>query len=125
VTGGAITLEEEASNVCGGLLYTCICEPVPLEAGLVPGTAQALKKKITEITLRLLDTVGGKIGPDEAKLHPIPLTSFGADPLALKSGDYRIPWHGQWEQEGRLLVIQDEPYPITILAAIITVTTNG
>ena len=125
VTGGAITLEEAASNVCGGLLYTCICEPVPLEAGLVPGTAQGLTKKITEVTVRLLDTVGGKIGPSEAKLHPIPLTSLGDDPLALKSGDYHIPWHGQWEQEGRVLIVQDEPYPMTILAAIITVTTNG
>jgi hypothetical protein len=62
VKGGRIELEYPAKVVQVGLPYTSIFETVNMEFNLQDGTTQGRRKRIVNITLRLIESGGGVIG---------------------------------------------------------------
>ena len=68
VSSGQITLDVEASVVQVGLPYDCDLETLKIEVQTGNGTAQGKKSRCPEVIIRLLDSRGGKAGPDSDHL---------------------------------------------------------
>jgi len=115
---GSITLSRVASTVQAGLGYTSALTPMRLEFAGVRGSAQTRIKRITEVALRLYRTLGGKVGPDAARLEPL-LYRSSADPMdgppALFTGDKSVRFPQGWSSDGLLTLVQDQPLPMTVL----------
>jgi hypothetical protein len=84
----------------------------------VPGgeTVEGLPRSWDSIFLRVHDTIGGKVN-GEPLLYP-------ADPLSTNvpyTGDVKATGQG-WDTEGRITIVQDQPYPITVLATFGTLS---
>lgn len=123
VSGGQITLAEEASVVHVGEGFTGTLETMDLEGGGTIGTAQTKKKSVYQVGLRLLDTLGLDIGTDYYRLtsrvlresvdlmdNPPPL--FTGDEV-IKFDDNGIEEPG-WSRSKRIIAQQNLPLPATV-----------
>lgn len=126
VTGGAITLQWDATTVQIGLPQTAKLTTMPLEAGSANGTSQGKIKRITNVNVRFMNTLGGKLGRDDPSnpvfdeiLFRTPDTAMNeAIPVVsgfMPADTYSFPWPAGYEQEGRLTYLNDEPYPATVV----------
>ena len=107
-----------AAQVHAGLGYAARLTPMRLEFSGSRGSAQTRTKRITEVSLRLFRSLGGKVGPDGAHLEPL-LYRSSADamdgPPALFTGDKTVRFPQGWSPEGVLTLVQDQPLPMTVL----------
>ena len=81
------------------------------------GDCLSARKKVTALTVRLYDTVGGIYGRDETNTYSIPYKSgevFTDD--TLFTGYVHIPFEGWYDRSGRIVIQQQEPYPMTVLS---------
>ncbi len=124
---GTLTLDRAASVAHVGLGYVSVLSPMPLEAGSPRGTSQSKRKLVTEVSVRFYETVGGKVGPDENALETI-VSRTPDDPMDQpvppKSVDKRVPFPGGWDSGGRILVVQDQALPMTVLLMVPTMVVN-
>jgi hypothetical protein len=115
---GSIGLPRPAATVHAGLGYVSKLRPMRLEYSGARGSAQTRTKRITEVSLRLLRSLGGKVGPDETRLEPL-LYRSSADPMdgppALFTGDKTVRFPQGWSLDGVLTLVQDQPLPMTVL----------
>ncbi len=116
---GTLTLPQPASIVHVGLPYVSDMAPMGLSADLQDGTSQSRLLQVTGVFLRLQDTIGGKVGPDAARLDRVETgdTLFSGLVKANIASDYIIGatvWYRQ-----------DAPFPATILAMLPEVTIGG
>ena len=123
VTAGVITLESECNIITVGLPYTMRLQPESIE---LPGSpTMGAKRRISKATLRLYNSLGGKVGPDEANLEELKYRStdipFGSPP-SLFTGIMDIPVDSSSEQEASILILNDQPLPMTVLALITDIT---
>lgn len=124
VVGGAITLTTPAGIAHIGLGYLCDLETLNPELQMQNGTAQGRKLRAAKMTLRFINSRGGKIGPDSDHLIELiqrtnePLGS----PIALFNGDYQDTLPPEYEEAGRVFYRQSDPLPVTILGIILTLT---
>jgi hypothetical protein len=119
VSSGSITLNGSYSVVHVGLPYTSTLQTMRIEAGAKDGTAQGKKKRIARITYRLFDTLGLKHGPSADRLDIIPFRSSADDmdeAPALFTGDKEVEFPRNWDKDGYIFLVQDQPLPFTILA---------
>ena len=136
---GSITLPRAASRVHAGLGYTSVLRPMRLEYSGTRGSSQTRTKRITEVSVRLHRSLGGKVGPGGApasaaggmtgggNLEPL-LYRTSADPMdgppALFTGDKAVRFPQGWGTEGVLTVVQDQPLPMTVLLVAPTLAIN-
>lgn len=119
VSSGSITLNASYRTVHVGLAYTSTLETMRIEAGAKDGTAQGKKKRIARITYRLYQTLGLKHGPAPDRLDIIPFRSSADDmdeAPALFTGDKEVEFPRNWDKDGHIVLVQDQPLPMTILA---------
>lgn len=117
VESGSITLDKNGSVVHLGLPFTSKLKTMGLEPGAEGGTTQAKLKRISEATIRFYKSLGCKLGPDNDNLDIIP---FGPDimdePPPLFTGKKKAPFPMSDELDAQIMVIQEQPLPMTILA---------
>jgi hypothetical protein len=127
VASGSITLQSGAFYVHIGEPCPCKVAPMRLEAGSGDGTAQGKNKRIHRVTVRLLDTVGGKGGPDDDNLDEI-LFREPADPMDEPvppfSGDKVLPWPDGYGNDGYVQYTNDQPLPATVVGFMPQVVTQ-
>lgn len=127
VTGGQIALQRSSTKVQVGLPCPALLQTMRIEAGAADGTAQGKVKRITRATIRFLYTLGGKAGKDEATADRIEFRT-GSDRMdsapPIFSGDKEVPWPAGYETEGRIMIIQDQPLPMTVAAIMPQVNTS-
>lgn len=114
VTGGEITLLTPSSKVQVGLPMTAKLQT--LRAEVSPQVnAQTKRKSIVAALVDFYESCGGKIGPDLTELDQIFMIprSGGPEP---ETGYKEVKFPGNWEMDGQLWVVQDEPLPMNILA---------
>jgi hypothetical protein len=119
VSGGQITLDYAASVVQVGLPCPAKLKPMRLEAGAQDGTAQGKTKRINKLNIRLWNTVGGKAGPREDLLDEIPFRTTANnmdEAIPPFTGDKLIEWPGGYEVNGDIIIVQDQPLPMTVVA---------
>lgn len=129
VVGGSVSIGlPAASTIHVGLDYTSRADTLNVEAGAGGGTAQGKPKRIHEVIVRMNETGGVAIGRDGANVERIDFrTPFDAmtQAVPLFSGDKRWTFPVGWDRRGRISVMSVGPMPLTCLAVIEELQTNG
>lgn len=128
VAGGQITLQVAASVVHVGLPAPCEAWTMPLEAGAADGTAQGKIKRITNVVMRMLRTLGGKFGPVTGDPQEIqfrrPANPMDQAPPLFTGDTDSLAWPAGYERQAQARYINDQPLPVTLLAIYPNVTTQ-
>lgn len=119
VTDGQVSLERTAQTVEIGLPFTTRIKTLTPEISTQTGTAQGQNMRISEVSLRFLQTIGCRVNGDV-----IAFRNFGPGPDVLDSplqpftGLHRLEKLG-WERgEASVEITQDQPLPFHLLAVI-------
>ncbi len=107
-----------------GLPYTATAETLRPEARLRSGgTMQGMKKRARKAVLRLLETLGLKVGAPDGPLEELidrPASAAMDAPIPLFSGDTPGPIEMEVGRDGTVRWVSDEPLAATIAAAVIS-----
>jgi len=125
VASGAITISNPASKIHIGLPIQADVQTLNLELG--QPTQQGKKKSISEVTLRVEESRGGKIGYDSDHLTEFKQRAYEpyGTATSLKTGDIKVTMPSTWASEGSIFFRQDDPLPMTLLAVIPEVSVGG
>ncbi len=119
VASGAVTYAKAFTKIHVGLPHKASVQPTRPEVQ-VNATWQGKKKAIEQVILRVFRSYAGKAGQDEDTLQTIPYTGRGEQPMgsapAPITDDLTVPLGGTIDTNGAPLVVQDEPFPFTVLA---------
>lgn len=125
VAGGAIALDAPYAVIHVGLPYIADLETLDID---LPGprTVKDRRTKVDRVLMMVEKSRGIFVGPgwgptpddplanmQEAKLRDEE-SEFG--PVALLTGDMEVTIEGHWDSNGRVLVRQVDPLPLTVLA---------
>jgi len=125
VASGAITISHPATKIHIGLPIQADIQTLNLELG--QPTQQGKKKSISEVTLRVEESRGGKIGYDADHLTEFKQRAYEpyGTATSLKTGDIKVTMPSTWRSEGSIFFRQDDPLPMTLLAVIPEVSVGG
>ena len=126
--GGAIALQRPTARAHIGLGYVSRLTTMDLEAGAADGAAQGKKRRIHRVIVRLVDSLGMRVGADgknqaEDIVLRAPQTAMGESP-PLFSGDKAVAFPKGWDNQAIVTVLQDQPLPCTLVALIPQMTTQ-
>ena len=119
VASGAISLDRSVTKAHIGLAYNSILQTMRVDAGGTEGTAQGKIKRIHDITLRLFNTAGISVGSSETEIDRIPFRSSAnvmGSALPMFTGDKEVEFRGGFDNDGFIVIKQNQPLPATILA---------
>lgn len=124
---GTVTLPAPVQRAIIGLPYTSIVELPNVEIKTGDGTMQGRKKQISNCVLRLQNSLGGEVGPDRNTMDIISYDETSAvSDIQLFTGDKEMTLPiGGFNNDGRIYIKTDSPYPFTLLAAIREVSFGG
>lgn len=114
VASGQITLDEAASEVEVGLHYDS--EIATMRPQVEGAVLDGLPRSWDSVFARLKDSLGGTINGEPIQYPPIAL---GA--LTPYTGDVKVTTTG-WDTDGRIRIVQHQPYPFTLLLLFGTLT---
>tara|TARA_R110002074_G_scaffold2001_1_gene12000 strand:- start:169 stop:471 length:303 start_codon:yes stop_codon:yes gene_type:complete len=92
-----------------------------MEAGADDGIAQGKIKRIHGVTARFFKSVGAEIGPDVNNLDRLPFRDSSMDmdtAIPLFSGDKEIFFPSGYDNDARVVIRQNQPLPMTVLAIV-------
>lgn len=115
------------SYIAIGLLYIGILKGMGIEGGGDNGAAQTKKKSMSQLGMKLMDSLGGKIGTDIYRLQRIKYRSTADKtdrPPPLFTGVKVENMPDDWDEEKNVYVVQDKPLPFNLLLAAPYLTTN-
>ena len=119
VTGGSITLDSATTKAQIGLPIACRLKTVPLEGGSREGLSQGKLRQFDRVTVRLLNSLGCKIGMDGGSMEEV-TSRRGTDlmdaAVPLVTGDELASFTGDYDTNGQILVTQDLPLPCTVVS---------
>jgi len=121
VASGAVALASSATKAHVGLAYTSTLQTMRLDAGGTEGTSQGKTKRVQDVTLRLFESVGAKVGSSATELDRIPFRSSAdamSSAIGLFTGDKFVEFRGGFETDGFVVVQQDQPLPLTLLSIL-------
>jgi len=120
VAGGSITLTTPASIIVVGLLYTSELETLDLSSA--QNNIRTTNKLMNHVSILVDESKNVMAGPDANNLmeyqEDLTLVQQASDLV-----DIRIP--GSWSKTARILVRQEKPLPLTVLAVIPDVSSGG
>jgi hypothetical protein len=121
LANGEIDLDAPAAKVVVGLHAKARAMLMPIEAGAEAGTAQAQLKRIHKATLRLVDSLGGAVGPDFSTLQPLEYRwphDLMDQPPPLMTGDMAASFPGDYDGRATVAVECDQGFPFTLTAIV-------
>ena len=128
VRNGAVSINKAASKAVIGLPFTSEMQTLRIEGGSEDGTAQGKTKRIVRVRARMHQSLGYGVGVRREETFSPPkrtsATPLGQAP-ALFTGDEDVRLNAGYETEGQIWIRQEQPYPLTVLAVMTTVQTNG
>ena len=127
VTGGSITIDNEASVVHVGLPYICDMQTLNIDFPGKDGTIQTRYKNITKATLRLENTREAFIGTNFTEMYEMKLRESENYDQATQmfTGDQDMNLIAGSSKTGQVCIRVTNPVPITVLAIVSEVTLDG
>lgn len=124
---GVVTLPAAVQHAFIGLPYTSIVELPNVEIKTGDGTMQGRKKQVSNCILRLNNSLGGMVGADVSTMDLLNYDEQNAvSDIQLFSGDKHMTLPiGGFNNEGRVAIKTDEPYPFNLLAIVREVSFGG
>lgn len=120
---GTITISKTVSNYSVGVPFTRRIITLTPEIGSAAGSSQGNSMRISEITVRVLESLGLKING-----QTVPFRRMGREKLdeglVPVSGEYRMGNLGWDRGEAQIEITHDQPLPIHILSVIKKITVN-
>ena len=128
VSGGAIALDLIAVHATAGLAAPARARLMPLEAGGEGGTTQGRPKRVNRLMARLVDSLGGRFGPDFTVMEALEYRT-AADPMdappPLFTGDMTAEFPGDYDGAATIALSCDGEFPFTLVALVPEVTAYG
>ncbi len=128
VSGGSVTLDRDASVVHVGLHNVSRLKTTRLDIQSDDGPGIGKTRRIHNIVVRLLETVGFKIGPSFTNMQReefrVPGDSMDQGVPAY-TGDKVVRFPGPYDTDGYICIEQDQPLPCTIVALGIEFEVNS
>lgn len=126
ISAGGFTTAAPAFVVHCGLPAPFALQPMRLEGGSRIGSAQGALKRIVDVTIRFIRSLGVKVGRDADNLEDVifqdPSLDVGVPPV--RSGDFTLPFNGDADTDGLVLIAGDRPGPCTVACLIPTFDTE-
>ena len=125
VSSGAVTLQRSVTKAHIGLPFTSKVETLRIDGGSALGSSQGKIKRISEVTIRLFRSVGLKVGTSSSELDIVPFRDSGdamSTAIPLFTGDKTVEFRGGYDDDATIVIQQDQPLPMTILAIFPTVS---
>lgn len=124
---GTVTLPAAVQHAFIGLPYRSIVELPNVEIKTGDGTMQGRRKQISNCIMRLSNSLGGMVGPD---INTLDLMNFdeqnAVSDIKLFTGDKHMTLPiGGFNNESRVIIVTDEPYPFNLLAVVREVSFGG
>jgi hypothetical protein len=125
VTGGVITLDQPYAVIHVGLPYIGDLETLDID---LPGprTVKDKKSLVSRVLLMVKESRGIFVGPGWGPSDDDPLANMqearprdddaGYGPVSLMTDTLEVPIESDWNSNGRLLVRQVDPLPLTVLS---------
>jgi hypothetical protein len=126
VTGGSITLDHAASVVQVGLPYVSDLETLPAVLQ-IDGFGQGRAKNINKAWVRVVQSSGILVGPDEDHLVEVSqrMNEPWGSPPDLKTGEVFILESPEWQAGGQTLIRQQNPLPLIVAGLTLEVAIGG
>jgi hypothetical protein len=116
---GTITLARSCTTATVGLPYTSIIKTLPFEGGGESGTAQGKTTRVHKIGVRVLDSITFKAGSSLDNLYTKEFRQVN-DPMdtspPLFTGNKFVALEQSYTTDPTFFIVQDSPYPLTVLA---------
>ncbi|SOD41315.1 hypothetical protein [Nitrosovibrio sp. Nv4] len=117
---GGVTLARAGSVVQLGYNYNSDGQMLRLEAGAADGTAQGKTQRTHKVVIRVLDSLGLKVGPSFDNLTRLVFRTSAnnaGQAVPLFTGDVGdFTWEGDYSNENYICWRWDQPLPGTVLA---------
>lgn len=117
---GSVSLGASVTKAVVGYGYTAKVLSLRTESAIKSGTAQGKRKRISEATVRLYQSYGGKYGGDATDTDDIQY-----DSVELTTGDKRLEWPDGWNYDGRFYFESPTAYPFTVIGVMAEVRGTG
>lgn len=126
VTGGTITLSHSASKIQVGLPYQSDLQTLPVTLN-IDGFGQGRFKNINKAWVRVFQSSGIFIGPDENNLTEAKqrTTEPYGSPPSLKSDEIYVMLTPTWAASGQIYLRQHDPLPLTLVGLTLEVAIGG
>jgi hypothetical protein len=115
--GGTVTLDYSATTVTYGLPFIAELQTLPATMQ-IDGFGQGRTKNIGRAWLRLYESYGFQIGPNENALTVGPNPAVGT----LQSVEVPVMVTPSWQADGQVLIRQTNPVPLTIVGMTLEVS---
>jgi hypothetical protein len=132
VSGGQITgLSAAVTNACVGLAYTARFKSSKQAFAAAMGTPLNQTKNIDHLGLIMADThvKGVTFGPDFDRMDELPdyedHAAVGEHGVHIEYDHEPHPFDGSWTTDTRVCLQAASPRPATVLAFVVSMTTNG
>lgn len=126
VANGMVQLTRGVGYAVAGLKCPARLQTMRIEAGAADGTSQGKMKRINEVTVRLVQALGGEAGPDFDNMAPLQYRTSAVpldQPPPVADADARVLWNKGYDTKGRLAIRQADPFPMTVVALLPQVVT--
>jgi len=126
--GGTITLARPGFKAVVGLLYLARVTTLQLDVADPNGSSQSKIKRVVKLGLRLLETLGIRVGRPKGRKDVMPFRTSAMQmdsPVDLFSGDEVIGFPGGFERDARVTIESFQPLPFTLLSLAPRMTSSG
>lgn len=118
VSSDTITLDNYYNTVHAGIPFTAKVKPMTLSMASEPGSLFGVNQRITEVLLRLHETLDCEVGADFTTMDPYTfrdVTDLLEAATPVYTGDKILSFPGSFERQGNICIQSAKPLPLTVL----------
>lgn len=129
VNGGAVAIDPPAAKVTLGLPYVSKLQKMKVELGMQDGTAQGRKMKLSSVTVRLLNSLGGRVADDFDSRFEVINYRDALEPMneapPLFTGEKDVVIESRHRGSVDFALEAASPFPFNLIAVILKVDIYG
>ena len=129
IKDGRMSFPKYVNQVLIGLSYTSTLSPSPLEVGGGSGgNTFGKRKRLATVAFRFIKSWGGSVGQKGVEPQPVIYDEYNPKLDELPetyTGEVKIPYDGNYEYSQTPLIMQNKPFPMSIIATTYNIGIEG